>query len=1140
VLRTSLLGWVGAGFTNARGARSRFASGWAAARRRQSQPIRLEALEDRRLLATIVVNSAADKLFQAPTATVQVLKDPMAMISLRDAIDIANNTGGSNTIVLQAFQTYKLDQIDNYWYGPDGLPAISSNITIEGNGATIARVGDTKFRFFYVSSQRYGGLNTGSLTLQGLTLESGYAQGGKSYYGGGGLGAGGAIFNQGTLVLDSVLLVGNIAHGGSGGWNTSSTLGAGIGQNGQDASPGGFGGALPGASPDFQNGGGATREGQGASATLAAGFGGGGGEAVLTNGGFGGGGGGQVSTGNPGTGGFGGGDGGSKLGAGGAGLGGAIFNRGGSVTVVNSTLTQNDADGGDGRRFSFYGRSGGGSGFGGAILNLNGSLVLTNDTIAQNSVDWGTGPGGRRDGYQVYNLADSLDGKTTATANLTLANTILAGAPSGGHDLVNQTFANATKNQASIANVSGVDTKTNIISTEIVNLDGKFAPGGAGVVSVSYRKVDPQLEDLNNNGGWSLTMALKPDSPAKDNGSVAVGNQQYDQRGAPYERTFGGQVDIGAFETQQYQQYPAIARLACYNAASGLFLPLQSEHSITNSDTTAANVYVIAHGWMPGYNKWVDTAEDKGNLPLSWQTWQGPDTADAPSTPWLYDKGETGDPAFAINDKGLAQAILQVDPHATVLAYSWIDESVTKNYLGYIPQDGFHSEAYTALNGMRMADAIMEALAPNYDAGLGKVHLIGHSHGARVATVAALTLQQAALKNPQDNVVRQLTLLDSPEYRVSTTTLDKNPVAIDAANFDWFYLAQLNIAAPPITLSGTVVNIVNGQTTLAVPSTTGLAPTMGVTGPGVPAGTTITGFGAMPDQIILSAAVAVPSAAPKPIELGFWNWSKDAIFVDNYVSHYGTDYSNVTLDKTFPENNTKSLANVVDVNLNPDQVFRNTLFNLAAKHEYAANWYAGSASPPNTSQEERVGLLWSPLISGSSLPPEKPSQQGWSSVKPGQQFVLTPQDPAPTKVQPTFDAVMLAADTGCCHGHVIEARLTKGVGTVTLDDQTPTFNGYLDKESSAVVGFSFDYSFTGGSSDGAELQIRIGDGLYFDMTASAAAGPPGAGPLSATFGLGMESPGDHKIQIRLVENKGSTGGTSTSVTVRDFHEFSLG
>src|SRR5947209_1279728 len=90
--------------------------------------------------------------------------------------------------------------------GLDGRasPAISSVITIQGNGATIERSGGPNFRFFYVSNSRYGGLPTGSLTLQGLTLKGGVAYGGNSGLGGGGLGAGGAIFNQGTLALDSV------------------------------------------------------------------------------------------------------------------------------------------------------------------------------------------------------------------------------------------------------------------------------------------------------------------------------------------------------------------------------------------------------------------------------------------------------------------------------------------------------------------------------------------------------------------------------------------------------------------------------------------------------------------------------------------------------------------------------------------------------------------------------------------------------------------------------------------------------------------------------------------------------------------------------------------------------------------------
>ena len=68
------------------------------------------------------------------------------------------------------------------------------------------------------------------------------------------------------------------------------------------------------------------------------------------DGGFGGGGGGggrgtggSGDEGTGGTGGFGGGGGSLEVGGGGAGMGGAIFNWGGQVTLINSTLSSNDA-----------------------------------------------------------------------------------------------------------------------------------------------------------------------------------------------------------------------------------------------------------------------------------------------------------------------------------------------------------------------------------------------------------------------------------------------------------------------------------------------------------------------------------------------------------------------------------------------------------------------------------------------------------------------------------------------------------------------------------------------------------------------------------------------------------------------------
>jgi hypothetical protein len=73
-------------------------------------------------------------------------------------------------------------------------------------------------------------------------------------------------------------------------------------------------------------------------------------------------------------------------------MGGAIFNAAGSVTITNSTLAGNAADGGNGL---YSGTAGGpGSGLGGALFNLNGSVTLNNATLALNSVAAGAQAGG--------------------------------------------------------------------------------------------------------------------------------------------------------------------------------------------------------------------------------------------------------------------------------------------------------------------------------------------------------------------------------------------------------------------------------------------------------------------------------------------------------------------------------------------------------------------------------------------------------------------------------------------------------------------------------------------------------------------------------------------------------------------------
>src|ERR1017187_953900 len=147
-----------------------------------------------------------------------------AVAELIGAIRAARTAGLPAAISLFSNGVYTLTQPDNWEYGPNGLPQISSEITIDGRGATIQRSTNApRFRFFYVSGGLSyepitgAGLPAGNLTLVNLVLRGGWAKGGDSSgEGGGGGGMGGAVFNQGTLTLVGMTIIENKAQGGSG------------------------------------------------------------------------------------------------------------------------------------------------------------------------------------------------------------------------------------------------------------------------------------------------------------------------------------------------------------------------------------------------------------------------------------------------------------------------------------------------------------------------------------------------------------------------------------------------------------------------------------------------------------------------------------------------------------------------------------------------------------------------------------------------------------------------------------------------------------------------------------------------------------------------------------------------------------
>src|SRR5262249_24984376 len=130
--------------------------------------------------------------FPSPINVNQLIADVLA----------ANISGTPLSVTLPANTTY--DFTSAYSSTQSALPALTGNLTIEGNGDTIDRSaasGTPAFRLFDVASG-------GSLTLENVTLTGGLAKGT------GAAAEGGAIYSSGTLDLSSVTVTSNQAQEG--------------------------------------------------------------------------------------------------------------------------------------------------------------------------------------------------------------------------------------------------------------------------------------------------------------------------------------------------------------------------------------------------------------------------------------------------------------------------------------------------------------------------------------------------------------------------------------------------------------------------------------------------------------------------------------------------------------------------------------------------------------------------------------------------------------------------------------------------------------------------------------------------------------------------------------------------------------
>lgn len=531
---------------------------------------------------TTADNTTADNFLTLREAVYLINKDGNELLALGRALtagEVAQVTAAaSNTVQFAptlAGNAIKLTLDDaSKAFGPTAL-VIDADLTIRGDaGKGTILDGNKTHRLFGVRAGK-------SLTLQYLTIQNGAAVGGDGsgglLTGGGGAGLGGAIFNNGTVSIVQCTLRDNLAKGGKGGKFLHSQPGGGGGAAGGSGNLYGAGGGVGGsaeltrgganengerAGPDADGtlggGGGAARlVGRNGLAPSSAGFGGGGSGGTFADGGaggfaaggggggssslahpggpggFGGGGGGGGSApgsrGSGGAGGFGGGRGGAGAndrsapggGGGGAGLGGAIFNNGGTLTITNSTLWGNTAEGGLGGASNGKAESGvSGDGSGAAIFNRNGTVTLRNSTLAGNHE---TGPG-KSLGGALFSLGDG------ASAHVAIVNSILA---------------NSRSNDFTSDAINGGSATTDVTTSIIENRE---VGGGTTFNAVGLIVADPRLAALAANGGPTPTQLPLAGSPAIDagdnNGTMGLAEDQ--RRFTP--RIVRTIVDVGAVE----------------------------------------------------------------------------------------------------------------------------------------------------------------------------------------------------------------------------------------------------------------------------------------------------------------------------------------------------------------------------------------------------------------------------------------------------------------------------------------------------------------------------------------------------------------------------------------------------------------
>ena len=494
--------------------------------------------------------------------------------ALNTAINTANSTPGSDTILLTANITLTSVGNSSPDFGDTGLVPIMSDITIDGRGFSITRdAGAPNFRILLV-------VNGGNLTLRNVRVSAGVGTAVFNNTFCSGSSCGGGVYNQGTLTITNSTISDNSASEFGGGIYNQGTLTI------MNSTFSGNTAASNGGGVYQRSGSTLTITNSTFSGNSAGGRGGG--VAIIDSG---------VTIMN------------SMFSGNTAGSeGGAVSSFGGVITITNSIISSNSAV------------------IGGGVSSLD-SFTITNSIVTGNSA---TDGGGAYNGGGTSSLNNSTFSANSATGSG-------GGAYNGGGTLSlnNSTFSGNLAPGGAVADGGATTISSNtIISNSQLGPNCSGGISGSNNLSSDSSCPSPaftitsgiRLGPLADNGGPTPTFALQAGSIALDTADVTTCNgsgvNRLDQRGVPRSLDANGipnnpvvgDCDIGAVELGG-----AIRTLQFASASGSVSVAVPTAASVTlKLDAPLGFGYapITAYLWVTGGT----AIEGHDYVPVDFQT----------------------------------------------------------------------------------------------------------------------------------------------------------------------------------------------------------------------------------------------------------------------------------------------------------------------------------------------------------------------------------------------------------------------------------------------------------------------------------------------------------------------------------------